>query len=240
MEAHYSFALTEGRQAAHYSFALTAFPLGELRLAYEHAEQCESLYNPEYKSAAFYSVENPSASCLRFASFALWCLGYAEKALRKSQQALALVRELSHPFSLAWDLVGAAWLHRFRREETMVKTYAEEAIQLSTEQGFPFWLAIGNMYHGWALAEQGQPQEGITQLRQGLEALEVSGAQGWRLYFLSMLAEAYGKGGQIDEGLAVVAEALSTATRSGERFWEAELHRLKGELLLAQAKQLND
>ncbi len=219
---------------AHYSLALTLFPLGELRLAYEHAEQCESLYNPQYNSAAFYSVENPSVSCLRFASFALWCLGYPEQALQKSHRALALVRGLSHSFSLAWDLVGAAWLHRFRREENKVRTYAEEAIRLSTEQGFPFWLALGNMYQGWALAQQGQLQEGITQIQQGLAALRVSGAEGWRLYLLSMLADAYGKGRQAEEGLAVLDEALSTVDRSGERFWEAELYRMKGELTLAQ------
>jgi predicted ATPase len=217
---------------AHYSMALTLFPLGEMRLTYEHAEQCESLYNPQYNSVAFYSVENPSISCLRFASFSLWHLGHPDQALRKSHQALTLARELSHSFSLAWDLVGAAWLHRYRREANMVRTYAEEAIRLSTEQGFPFWLALGNLYQGWALAEQGQMQEGITQIHQGMAALRVSGVGGWRQYVLAMLADAYGKGRQTEEGLAVLAEALSTIDKTGERFWEAELYRLKGELIL--------
>jgi predicted ATPase len=217
---------------AHYSLALTLFPLGEMRLAYEHTERCESLYSPQHNSVAFYSLENPSVSCLRFASLILWCLGYPEQALQKSHQALTLARELSHSFSLAWDLVGAAWFHLLRREENMVRTYAEEAIRLSTEQGFPFWLAMGNIYEGWALAQQGQPQEGITQIHHGLAALRASGAEGWRPYFLALLAEAYRKEGQVENELTTLAEALTLVDKSGERFYEAELHRLKGELTL--------
>jgi predicted ATPase len=222
---------------AHYSCALTSFPLGEIALTRAHAEQCEALYDQQYNSAAFYSVENPSASCLRFASFALWLLGYPEQALKKGQQALTLARELSHPFSLAWDLVGAAWLHRFRREEKLVRTYAEEAIQLSTEQGFQVWLTLGTLYQGWALAEQGLPQEGINQIRHSLASLQSLGTEGWGGYFQALLADAYRKANQLEEGLAVLEEALSSGDKTGGRFWMAELYRGKGELTFQQERQ---
>jgi len=109
---------------------------------------------------------------------------------------------------------------------------AEAAIILSTDQGFAHYLALGTILRGWALAEQGQGEEGITQTRQGLAAWRATGAEFVRPYYLALLAEAYGKGGQVEEGLSVLAEVLVIANRTGERFYEAELYRLKGELSL--------
>ena len=105
-------------------------------------------------------------------------------------------------------------------------------ITLATDQDLPFWLTGGRFLRGWVLAEQGQVAEGIAQLRQGLTAYQAMGSAIVRSYLLALLAEAYRKGGQIPEGLAVVAEALATVEHTGERFYEAELYRLKGELLL--------
>lgn len=219
---------------AHYTLELTSFYLVEMALVREHAERCESLYNPQYNSVSFYSVENPSVSCLRMAALALWCLGYPDQALKKNRQALALARELSHPFSLVWDLVGAGWLCQFRREESMVRTYAKEVIQLSSDQGFSFWLILGNILRGWALFEQGLRQVGIAQMQQGLVAFRATGQEMARLYLPALLAEACGKAGQVEEGLSTLAEALAQVDKTDERFYEAELHRLKGELLLVQ------
>ena len=103
---------------------------------------------------------------------------------------------------------------------------------LSTEQGFPYWLAVGTIWRGWALAVQGQAEEGIAQIRQGLTAFRATGSEFLRPYFLTLLAEAYAQRGQAEEGLAVVSEALETVATTGERFYEAELHRLQGELSL--------
>jgi predicted ATPase len=93
-------------------------------------------------------------------------------------------------------------------------------------------LALGSIWRGWALAEQGQGQEGTSQIRQGLDALWAMGVELWRPYHLVLLAEAYGKAGQAEDGLTVLAEALDTASKTGERFYEAELYRLKGQLTL--------
>jgi predicted ATPase len=165
----------------------------------------------------------------------LWLLGYPDQALTKSHEALTLAQELSHPFSLAYALDLAAMLHRLRQEGQAAQERAEAAMTLSTEQGFPLWLALGMILRGGALAEQGQGTEGIAQMRQGLAVFQATGAEVGRPYFLALLGEAYGRVGQVEEGLGVLAEALAAVEKSGERFYEAELHRLTGELLLARA-----
>ena len=107
---------------------------------------------------------------------------------------------------------------------------------LSAQQGFPFLLAMGTIVQGWALAEQGQVGEGIGQMRQGVAAYQATGAEFPRPYFLSLLAEAYGRGEQVGEGLSTLAEALAMVDKTGERFYEAELYRLKGQLTLQQGQ----
>ena len=148
-------------------------------------------------------------------------------------EALTLAQELAHPLSLAYALDWAAMLYRFRREGEAAQERAAAAITLSTEQGFAVYLAWGMILRGWALAEQGQGAEGIAQLRQGLAAYRATGGQAVLPYHLALLAEAYGTEGQTGEGLAVLAEALTLVNNNGERNYEAELYRLKGELLQA-------
>ncbi len=108
---------------------------------------------------------------------------------------------------------------------------------LCTEQGFPFWLAMCTMLRGWALTEQGEMEEGMTQLRQGLAAWQATGTAILRPYWLALLAEAYGKVGQVEEGLSLLAEGLELVDKTEEHSHEAELYRLKGELLLARAAE---
>jgi len=103
---------------------------------------------------------------------------------------------------------------------------------LSTEQGFAYWMPWGTPFRGWALAEQGQGEEGIAQIRQGIAALRAAGAEVQRTYFLALLAEAYAKTGQPEEGLNALAEALDVVRKTGERHYKAELYRLKGQLTL--------
>jgi predicted ATPase len=135
---------------------------------------------------------------------------------------------------LAAALWQAAVLHQHRREEQAAQERAEAAIRLSTEQGFPHWIAYGTSLRGWALAEQGQEAEGIAQVRWGMAAWQDTGAEVGVTYFLALLAEAYGKAGQAEKGLATLADALAMVDKNWDRRWEAELYRLKGELVLAQ------
>ncbi len=107
-------------------------------------------------------------------------------------------------------------------------------LTLTNEHGFPEWSAQGTILRGWALAEQGQGEEGVAQMRQGLAAYQATGSELARAQYLALLAEAYERMGQPEERLSTLAEALAVVDRTGERYWEAELYRLKGELLLAQ------
>lgn len=163
-------------------------------------------------------------------------LGYPDQALERMSEALTLAQELPHSYSQVWALIPFAELHQHRREKQLTLECAEAAIALATDLGFPSILEAGVVMRGWALAEQGQGEEGIRELRQGITAGQTMGEiQG--PYFFSLLAEAHGKMGQIEEGLSILAQALALANKNGERWWEAELYRLKGELLLAQARR---
>ncbi len=145
-----------------------------------------------------------------------------------------MAQDLSHPFNLAFALRNAASLHLSRRELQAAQERAEALIALSSEQGFALPLAEGTILQGWALAEQGQGEEGLSQMRQGLIAYGATGARLWRLYYLALMAEAHGKVGQVEEGLAELAEAFSLVQNTREREHEAELYRLKGTLTLKQ------
>jgi predicted ATPase len=209
--------------------------LGEFAVAREHLEQGMALYDPpQHRSHAFLYGYDSGVHGLSFGAWALWYLGCPDQALRRNHDALTLAQELSHPFSLAFALAFAAWLHQLRREGQAAQERAAAAIALSTEQGFPFWGAWGTILRGSALAEQGQSAEGIAQMRQGIAAWRATGAELQRPYYLALLAEAYGKTGHAEEGLHVLAEALTAVHKTGERQHEAELYRLKGELRLKQ------
>ena len=217
---------------AHHALWATSFWFGQLALARAHSEHGIALYDSQrHHSLAFlYGGHDPGVCCRDFGALALWLLGYPDQALKRSHDALTLAQELSHPLSLAEVLGYAAWLHEFRREREAVRERAEALLALSNEHGFPYWLTQGTILRGWALAEQGQMvEEGIAQMRQGLFAYRTTGAELARPHYLALLAKIYGKVQQAEEGLTVLSEALAWAHKNGGWYYEAELHRLKGE-----------
>jgi predicted ATPase len=153
-----------------------------------------------------------------------------------SRQALNLAEELSHPYSLGFALFFAAVLHKRRRETQRARERADAAIALASEQGFVRWWAGAMIMRGWALAEQGAREEGIAEIRQGLDKWRAMGGELGLPHLLSALAEAYGKGGQVEEGVRMLTEALALAHKNEEHRYESELYRLKGELLLRQCE----
>jgi predicted ATPase len=165
----------------------------------------------------------------------LWDLGYPDQAVQRDQEALALAHVLAHPYDLVDALLQSAHLHRRRQEWQTVQTHVEAILALATEHGFARYAALGVFFRGKALAAQGQGAEGIAQMRQGLAALRATGAGSGMSAFLTLFAEAYGQVGQAEEGLHLVAEALAVVDTTGGRAYKAELHRLRGELLLRQA-----
>ena len=209
------------------------FHLGEIRSAREHVERALALYDPrQHRSRA---VQDFGVTSQSYLSWGLWFLGYPDQALATSHKALALAQELSHSFGEAIALIFAAGLHQFRGDGHTAQELAEKAIALCQEQGFPVWLAFGLITRGWALAGQGQEEEGIAQIRQGLTAWQARGMEASRPLALALLAEAYAKVGQAEEGLRLLSEALAVVHSTEERIYEAELFRLKGELTLQQS-----
>ena len=220
---------------AYWALGYTLFALGEFGAAQAHLEQGLTLYDAQrHRSPVFlYGIE-PGVYGLIYTALVLWHLGYPDQALQKSEAAHTLAQERSYPYSLATARVFSAMLHQLRWEVPLTHEWAEAGITLAREHGFQHCLGQGAVLQGWALAEQGQLEEGITQIHQGLSTCQAIGAGLLQSSYLVLLAEAYGKAGQAEEGLAALVEALTVVDKSGERFYEAELYRIKGELLLTQ------
>jgi predicted ATPase len=221
---------------AYRALGVTLFWLGDATSALENLEQGARLYRAqEHRSHASEFGIDPGVVCQSYAALSLWHLGYPEQGCNRSREALALAQSLSRHHSLALALVWAAWLHQFRREPQAARGHAEAAIALCAEQGFPLWMSMAAILRGWALVEEGRGEEGSAQMRQSLADLRATGAGLWQPTFLALIAEADGRTGQADQGLEALGEAMALVDRNDERFYEAELHRLKGELLLASA-----
>jgi predicted ATPase len=220
---------------AHHTLWTTRLLLGELPLARAHLEQGLALYNPQqHRALAVLYGHDPGVCCRSVAAVALWVLGYPDQALRQQHAAHTLAQELAHPPSLAFMRMLAVIAYQLRQEAHAAHEQAEALISLATEQGFALFLAIGGILRGGALTALGQRGEQIGQIRQELAAARETGTALWVPYFLGLLAEAYAQEGQVEVGLATVAEALAAAQATGERWGEAELYRLRGVLLLRQ------
>jgi class 3 adenylate cyclase/predicted ATPase len=218
----------------HYFLGETLRFLGQPALACVHLEKALTLYDPpQHRAIAFRTGGDPGTDSLTELALALWSLGYPDQALKKLHEALSIAREISYPFNSATALAYAAWLHSLCRDGPATKEWAEATMTLASEQRFPYWLAIGTILQGWALVEQGKGEEGLAQLHQGLVAYRAISAW-YRPHLLALLAEAYGKVGQPEEGLRALDEALTLVNTTGEQFYEAELYRLRGMLTLQQ------
>jgi predicted ATPase/class 3 adenylate cyclase len=218
---------------AHYALGVTFSWLGEFVSARTHLEQGSAYYDPAQHPdhLALYGQDGGPV-CLCRLAFVLWSLGYPEQALAQCHKALTMAQELSHAFSLAYVLTWVAILYNHCRTVQETQEWVDTALTFSTEQGFPFWSTQGTVLQGWVWTARGQIEDGIVQMRQGLAAMQAIGTEVLQAYCLSLLASAYGKAGQPEEGLALLEEALAKVNTSGERWPEAELHRLRGELLL--------
>ncbi|TEU12039.1 MAG: hypothetical protein E3J21_22195, partial [Anaerolineales bacterium] len=220
----------------HWYLGFILFCLGEYATARSHLEQIISFYEPleHHHPFVFLRGKDAGLSALAYDACCLWCLGYPKQALSRSQEALVLARELDHPYSLADVLYFAGCLfHEMRQDADALKDNAEELMRLSHEK-VPGWSGTGTWHRGEALAMLGQVQEGMAQMREGMAAHQSVGVRLNLSEKLCSLAEAQAKAGQPEEGLATLAEALALVEETNERYCEAELYRLKGELLLAQ------
>lgn len=221
---------------AHHALTTTYVMAGDWDRAQTHAAQSVALYDSrQHRGHALrYGGHDPCVCCQALSALCRWMRGYPDQAVRNGREALALARELSHPASLEHGRFFVGMFHQFRRDVSETRELAEALQGRAAEQGLFFYLTGGLVLGGWTLAERGHGDEGLAQIRQGVAASAASPLF-CRVYFLALLAEVCRKAGKVEEGLAAVAEALQAVEDKGIGFYEPELPRLKGELLLAGA-----
>ena len=218
---------------AHVNLGICLYFLGELASAETHLAQAIAPSAPQPDCSPDFRHDSAlSVLCLGYIAWTLVILGYADQALARMHEMLTQAREVSHAFTLARALYYAAVLHRNRREGAAARERAEAALALVTEQGFGHYAGAVTFERGCALAAQGQYEEGLAQMYQGLADTRGQVGESMRL---AQLAAAYGASAQVEEGLRLLDEALAHVDHTGERFYAAEVYRLKGELLLRQA-----
>ncbi|MGH8012256.1 MAG: ATP-binding protein [Candidatus Binataceae bacterium] len=226
---------------ARHLLGVSLLELGDFRRALDQLDQAIATYDPDKHRALAYTFGQDSCVvCLSHSAWALWFLGYPDQARRRNQKALASAERIAHPFSLALACDFAAWLHQICREHEMIRGRTETAIRLSSDHQFAFLMHMGEILRGWAIAAECDIENGISQIGAGLRAFEATGTETMKPYFLALLAEVYARTGKSDEGLEVLGTAQVIANRNKERWWQAELYRLTGELTLARAKKRGD
>ncbi len=222
-------------QASYSMLGLTLFYLGEFESSLAHLEQSLSLYQAQSREELGLSGgTEPGVVCLSAMAWTLWKLGRWDSAKARAREAIALAETLAHDYSLSYALIFTGFMHQWSRDAEAVYEPVERVIALSTEHGFVRWLQSGLILQGWMQAEQGEAEAGAAQISQSLATFQ---SIGWDLgmpHLLSTLVEAYRRDDQPEAGLRVLDDALAMVKRTQECCYEAELHRLRGELLQAQ------
>jgi predicted ATPase len=208
------------------------FHLGEFLASRAHLEQALARFDPAHRALSFL-FQDPLVPVLNFLSLDLCCLGYLDQARFRSAAAVEEAQKLGHAFSLAIALFGACCIDWATRSHEELLARADALVAVSDEHGFLWHRAFGTVFRGWALAGGGQSTEGIVLLRAGLAAFGATGAVTHVPFFLTLLADAEGMAKQRDEGLGHLAEAERLMADTEARWAEAELHRVRGELLRA-------
>jgi predicted ATPase len=218
---------------AHQILGVGFISTGDFVQANQHLEWALQKYDAQQHRSLVYTYgQDPAAFVLTLVSWPLWFLGYPDQALRRCREAEALAQQLDHPYTSLSVAAFGTWLYQFTRNPQAVEALASQAISISTDRGFAFYRPYGLIMRGWALAERGQVLDGIAQMRAGLDEYRMAGGGSIKPSFLSLLSEAYGKVGQFKQALNSLAEAQDLADENEERWWQAELHRIKGELIL--------
>ena len=219
----------------HYVVGVTLFWMGALVPSRQHLEEALAHYGPTQPAAhvSLY-MQDPRVVCLIRLALDLWLLGYPEQAAQTETEALQVARELSHPFSLGYVQAVQMILWTLRHDARAVAQQAEECLALSREHGMVLFMAMATIMRGWALAEQGDAEAGIRRCATGLTAFRAGGNVYIAPFFLALMAQQYANTGRIERGLTLVSEALAAVERTGERWYEAELYRMRAEQLLAR------
>jgi TOMM system kinase/cyclase fusion protein len=217
--------------------AVTLVFRGDFAPARAHCARALAEYDDRARTRFWAEItgEDSGVAHRCYLSVSLWHLGYPDQALKLNQESIELARAIGHPFTLTFALEHRAWLHNQCRLAAEARSTAEEEIALATEQGFAYWLASAALFKADSLVLQGQWREALPLLLKGLLDLRATGAGLDLTFHLGFLGVAYTQAGRFEDALKALDEGLATAEKCDERFYEAELQRLKGELLLAES-----
>lgn len=224
---------------AHRALGATLYYLSEFKSALAHLEAGIELYQPQHHPVPtfLHFVADPGMTLLAYSAPLLWCLGYPIQAAGQIAEATRIGKDRNHPFSDAVLLHFKTMLYQHQDEVEKVETTATQMLQICQEQGFSLWEAAATVMKGWALTAQNRSEEGIAMIRKGIAAWEKTRAELQLPLFLALLAQAYQHTGQYTLALQTLDAALSIVTRTGERAYDAELTRRKGELCLVLGKE---
>jgi predicted ATPase len=215
----------------HRTLAFSLMLSGDYRAALAHFETAASLHRPdEHRDSALHYGQDIGVSAFVQWSWVLWHRGYPDQSTRAADRALAYSRELGHAHTLAHALCFAGMAAVVARDVATAYAYSNDCVALASEHGFALWAALGRSLQGWADAQKGEATTGIAIIRDGLAASEATGTRVNTPFYLTLLAEALALAGKIEEGLAALDDALAQAAASGAKGWDAEIHRLCGEL----------
>jgi predicted ATPase len=220
---------------AHRPLGQSLFYLGAFAEARHHCARTIALYDPEAHGGHVlrYGSDSRIVST-SYEAWTLWFLGHPDQSLRRGEEALALARELGHPFTLAQTLADTLYLYPLLGKVGRTREAAEATISCADEYGFPYWSSIATIHLGWALAMGDDGEAGLERMGAGLAAYRRTGATLALPWFLGMLAEAQRTAGQGEAAAQTLDDALAMVERTGERFYAAELHRLRGLFLAEQ------
>jgi predicted ATPase len=226
---------------AHYALGSTLLWRGALPAARQHLAEAIAHHTPDQRHLMVFRIgQDPGVACRICAAMILWLLGYPDQAVARLHEALTLAHTLRHPFSLAYARCWAAVVYQRCQDAPAVQEQADAAVALATAQDFPLWAALGTSLQGWARAMQGQGEAGVTQVRQGIAAYRATGAVLHVPYLCTVLADVSTHLGHPEDGLQALTEGHTLVEQHTERYWEAEVCRLRGVLLLRQAVPQQD
>jgi predicted ATPase len=216
----------------HMAMGSVALPRGDLVTARAHLEHSLRLCDRQLPPLSSSGGNADRVIILTLLAQALWGLGYADQGQQRGQDALTQAQQTGPPLSLAYARACAARLSQYRRDVAATQAHAEAVMTFAATHGFGHRVELGRILRGWALAMQGDTATGVAHIQQGSVAVQSMGLKLYRPYFLALLAEAYGQAGQPEAGLTVLAEAATLIATAEERWWEPEVYRLQGALLL--------
>jgi class 3 adenylate cyclase/predicted ATPase len=222
------------RLQAHHAAWTTLLFVPELAACHQHVERGLALYDSaRHVGHKFqYGGHDPGVCGLKHLGVTEWLIGFPDRALDRVSEAMRLARDLGHGPSMSIAMVLASQLHRMRGETGAFKHRCEEHLSLCVGQGiYPQHAAFARIGVGWAIAQTGDLETGLAKMREGLSQLDATGVQISRAFYLALFGEACIGAGRFEEGRHALAEALE----SPERWWAPEMHRLRGELALAEA-----